>query len=67
MRVRVDTKAASLPWPLTFSFARATQYPALQIWRGEAANRVPAQQALLHRIRCNHAALLGKYDVAMEH
>ncbi len=28
--------------------------PALEIWRGEEANVVAAQQALLHRLRCNH-------------
>ena len=54
------------PWPLVFSFARAIQQPALEIWRGEAANVVAAQHALLHRARCNHAALLGEYQDSME-
>jgi fructose-bisphosphate aldolase class I len=40
-----------LPWALAFSFARAIQQPALEIWRGEEANVTPAQQALLHRAR----------------
>lgn len=55
------------PWPLVFSFARAIQQPALGIWRGEAANVAAAQHALLHRARCNHAALCGAYDAAVEH
>jgi fructose-bisphosphate aldolase class I len=54
------------PWPLVFSFARALQQPALQVWRGEAANRAAAQQALLHRARCNHAAIQGCYTPSME-
>ena len=56
----------ALPWPLTFSFARALQQPALQIWRGDDANRSAAQQALLHRAGCNAAAVRGAYSPAME-
>lgn len=54
------------PWPLVFSFARAIQQPALQIWHGEEAHRVAAQQALYHRARCNRAAIHGEYNAAME-
>jgi fructose-bisphosphate aldolase class I len=55
-----------LPWALTFSFARAIQHPALDIWHGRDANVATAQQALLHRARCNRAALHGEYSAAME-
>jgi fructose-bisphosphate aldolase class I len=55
-----------LPWALGFSFARAIQQPALELWRGEAANVKAAQQALLHRARCNRAARRGEYTAAME-
>ena len=55
-----------LPWALAFSFARAIQQPALEIWRGEKANLLPAQRALYHRARCNRAARRGAYDAAME-
>jgi fructose-bisphosphate aldolase class I len=55
-----------LPWALTFSFARAIQHPALEIWHGRNANVPAAQQALLHRAECNRAALRGKYSAAME-
>ena len=54
------------PWPLSFSFARALQHPALDIWAGQDTNRAAAQQALLHRARCNSAALKGAYGAAME-
>lgn len=57
---------ARLPWALTFSFARAIQQPALDIWRGQPANAAAAQQALLHRADCNHAARRGEYDVAAD-
>ena len=56
----------ALPWRLSFSFARAIQHPALDIWAGEEANRMAAQQALAHRARCNAAALQGQYSAAME-
>jgi fructose-bisphosphate aldolase class I len=55
-----------LPWALAFSFARAIQQPALEIWRGEAGKVKAAQQALLHRARCNRAARRGEYTAAME-
>ena len=52
-----------LPWALSFSFARAIQQPALEIWHGDADSVGEAQQALLHRARCNRAARRGEYDV----
>jgi fructose-bisphosphate aldolase class I len=54
------------PWALSFSFARALQHPALDTWAGKEANKVAAQQALLHRARCNCAASRGEYSAAME-
>ena len=54
------------PWPLSFSFARALQQPALTLWSGQDAQRAAAQQALLHRARCNRAAVQGHYSAAME-
>jgi fructose-bisphosphate aldolase class I len=55
-----------LPWALAFSFARAIQQPALEIWNGQQANEVTAQRALYHRARCNQAARRGEYSPAME-
>ena len=57
---------SQLPWALAFSFARAIQQPALEIWRGEEAHVAAAQKALYHRARCNQAARRGEYDAAME-
>jgi fructose-bisphosphate aldolase class I len=55
-----------LPWAVAFSFARAIQQPALEIWKGQEANVVAAQQALYHRARCSRAARRGEYQAAME-
>jgi fructose-bisphosphate aldolase class I len=63
MNVRFKTR---VPWALAFSFARAIQQPALEIWRGEAANVPAAQQALFHRADCDRAARRGEYTAAME-
>jgi fructose-bisphosphate aldolase class I len=52
---------ARLPWALTFSFSRAIQQPALDIWRGEPGNVPQAQWALQHRAACNRAARQGEY------
>jgi fructose-bisphosphate aldolase class I len=51
---------------LTFSYARAIQQPALEIWSGQDANVEAAQQALAHRANCNRAARRGEYTAAME-
>ena len=55
-----------LPWALAFSYARAIQQPALEIWRGDVSNVTRAQKALSHRARCNQAARRGEYNEAME-
>jgi fructose-bisphosphate aldolase class I len=63
MNVRFKSR---LPWALAFSFARAIQQPALEIWKGEEATVLSAQQALYHRAKCNRAARRGEYNAAME-
>jgi fructose-bisphosphate aldolase class I len=55
-----------LPWALAFSFARAIQQPALELWKGQDANVLAAQQVLYHRARCNQAARRGEYSAGME-
>ena len=63
MNVRFKSR---MPWALAFSFARAIQQPALEIWQGKEANVLAAQQALYHRAKCNRAARRGEYNAAME-
>jgi len=55
-----------LPWALGFSFSRAIQFPALEIWGGDDTNVKAAQRALAHRARCNRAARRGEYRESME-
>jgi fructose-bisphosphate aldolase class I len=55
-----------LPWEVAFSFGRAIQQPALEIWQGRESNVVASQKALYHRAQCNRAARRGEYSVAME-
>lgn len=56
----------SLPWPLSFSYGRALQEPALKTWKGQAENVAAAQQALHHREKCNGLATMGKYSTELE-
>lgn len=58
--------AGTLPWPLTFSYARALQAPALRTWQGRAENVAAAQQVLVHRAACNSAAAQGRYGPELE-
>ena len=62
----LTSPSVAAPWALTFSYARAIQRPALQIWASKDANRSEAQRALLHRAICNRAARRGQYGPGME-
>jgi fructose-bisphosphate aldolase class I len=66
MNRRFNSPSSRLPWPLTFSFARAIQQPAIGIWRGSEMNVSAAQRALYHRAFCDQAALTGTYTSAIE-
>ncbi len=55
-----------LPWIVTFSFARAIQQPALDIWKGQDANVNEAQKLLYKRAKLDAAARRGEYNAAME-
>ena len=55
------------PWPLSFSYGRALQAPALAAWSENPADNVAlAQRRLLHRARMNGLAALGEWTQAME-
>ena len=55
-----------LPWPLTFSYSRALQNPALKAWRGQASNAAAAQKAFHHRAQMNGLAAQGKWKPELE-
>ena len=59
-------KIGEHPWALTFSYGRALQATAISSWQGKDENRAAAQDAFLLRAKCNSAASLGNYDIAME-
>jgi fructose-bisphosphate aldolase class I len=54
------------PWTISFSYGRALQDAALEVWHGRDENVKAAQEALSHRARCNGAASLGRYTDEME-
>jgi fructose-bisphosphate aldolase, class I len=55
-----------LPWPLTFSYSRALQNPALGTWKGQSANVAAAQRAFHHRAQMNALACQGKWKPELE-
>jgi fructose-bisphosphate aldolase class I len=55
-----------LPWPLTFSYSRALQNPALGTWKGQAGNVTAAQRAFHHRAHMNALACQGKWKPELE-
>ena len=50
-------KNGPFPWPVTFSFARALQDPALYAWKGHNENADTARQAFLDRLVANVEAI----------
>jgi fructose-bisphosphate aldolase class I len=54
------------PWKLSYSYARALQEEALEIWHGRSENVPAGQHAFYRRARCDSAAALGRYRSDME-
>ena len=54
------------PWPLSFSYGRSIQRPALKIWAEDKNKVVEAQAALMARAKYNGMAALGEYHTDME-
>jgi len=48
------------PWPLSFSYGRALQQPALKAWAGNTENTQAARAAFMERARANQAATLAR-------
>ena len=59
-------KIGGLPWPLSFSYGRALQQPALKAWMGQLDNKEAAQKAFSHRAEMNKLASLGEWDKSKE-
>ncbi len=54
-------KLGSLPWPLTFSYARAIQNPDLEAWAKNPSDVAGAQALLLEAAARNSLASIGQY------
>lgn len=52
----INARANGAPWPITFSFGRALQQPAIERWGGDPGRVYEAQSALVERARCNAEA-----------
>lgn len=60
-------RLGNFPWPLSFSYGRALQAPALALWGQDTENNIAgAQQVLLHRARMNGLATTGRYRSSLE-
>lgn len=62
MNVRYKSRT---PWVLTFSFARAIQQPAMEIWKGDDTKVPAAQRALNQSASIARAARRGQFEPAM--
>jgi fructose-bisphosphate aldolase class I len=54
------------PWPISFSYGRALQDPAMEAWAGRRENLAAGAAAFSQRARCNSAASMGHYTEEME-
>jgi fructose-bisphosphate aldolase class I len=55
-----------LPWPVTFSYSRAIQQPALERWAGKPENAEAAQELLQKRLQLLTLAQRGEYRQQLE-
>ena len=62
----INAAYPDLPWPLSFSYGRALQEPALQHWAGQTDRVEAARALLLHREKCNSLACMGRYSESLE-
>lgn len=56
----ISKKEENLPWEISFSFERALEGPAMEIWAGKAENKIKAQAVLLERAKANSLASNGQ-------
>jgi fructose-bisphosphate aldolase class I len=59
-------KIGGFPWPLSFSYGRGIQAPALKIWAANMADVEKAQAALVFRSKMNGLASVGQYSPDLE-
>ncbi len=54
------------PWELSFSFERALEGPALEVWKADDSNWGAAQKEFFKRAKLNSLARFGKYTKDLE-
>lgn len=54
------------PWKISFSYGRALQDSAIEVWGGKPQNLQAGQQAFYRRAKCNSAATGGTYTSMLE-
>lgn len=62
----INKLKADAPWELSFSYARALQAEALEVWRGRDENVKMAQEAFLRRLKLVSLARQGQFKPEME-
>lgn len=62
----IEKERGGMPWEFAFSFSRGLEQPAQESWQGKKENIPAAQEALINRLRMNHAADSGDYAASME-
>lgn len=65
-RLNRMNQISDLPWPLSFSYGRSIQRPALQTWAKDMNAVDEAQKLLVHRAKCNAFAAKGEYTEEIE-
>lgn len=65
-RINEMSKIGNQPWQLSFSFERALEGPALEVWKGLEANTETAQKVFFKRAKLNSTARLGQYSKDLE-
>ena len=61
LNLNAIAKHGPFPWPLTFCYARALQYPAVEVWGGKDENLDRARSAFIDRLKANAAAATGNF------
>lgn len=62
LNLNAIAKLGPYPWPVTFCYARALQYPAIEIWAGKDENLPKAREAFLDRLKACSAACTGNFS-----
>jgi fructose-bisphosphate aldolase class I len=62
----MHTLFPSLPWNLSYSYARALQDDCMKLWLGDSKNVAVAQKALYKRAKLNSLASQGRYTADKE-